>query len=66
MSFKKFNSNDLFYNTIKTKPHFEFKIYNGQVFTNNLSKLSNDILETKKEYSLDFSNEENSFNVGII
>jgi hypothetical protein len=66
MSFKKFSNNDLFYNTIKTKPHFEFKIQNGQLYTNNLLKISNDILEINQEYILDFSNDENSFNVGII
>lgn len=27
----KFETNDVFINTLKTKPHFKFSIYNGQV-----------------------------------
>lgn len=35
MSYKKFENSDLFYNTIKAKPRFEFKIWRGQVVVNN-------------------------------
>ena len=35
MSYKKFDNGDLFYNTIKAKPRFEFKIWRGQALVNN-------------------------------
>lgn len=35
MSYKKFENSDLFYNTIKAKPRFEFKIWRGQAVVNN-------------------------------
>lgn len=35
MSYKKFELSDLFFNTIKTKPHYKFKFYNGKTFINN-------------------------------
>lgn len=35
MSYKKFENGDLFYNTIKAKPRFEFKIWNGKAVVNN-------------------------------
>jgi len=35
MSFKKFNSEDIFFATIKAKPKFEFKIFNGRTYLNN-------------------------------
>ena len=35
MSYKKFQNEDLFYNTIKAKPRFEFKIWRGQAVVNN-------------------------------
>ena len=35
MSYKKFENNDLFYNTIKAKPRFQFKIWNGKAVVNN-------------------------------
>jgi hypothetical protein len=35
MSYKKFENADLFYNTIKAKPRFEFKIWGGKAVVNN-------------------------------
>ena len=35
MSYKKFENEDLFFNTIKAKPRFEIKIWKGQVVINN-------------------------------
>ena len=35
MSYKKFELGDIFYNTLKTKPRYEFKIHNGNIFLNN-------------------------------
>lgn len=35
MTYKKFDNADLFYNTIKTKPRFEFKIWLGKAVVNN-------------------------------
>jgi hypothetical protein len=35
MPFKKFEQNEIFYNTIKTTPNYEFKIYGGKGYLNN-------------------------------
>ena len=35
MPFKKFEQNDLFYNSIKATPYYEFKLHNGKCFINN-------------------------------
>lgn len=35
MSYKKFENQDIFYNTIRTKPFFKFKIYAGKAYLNN-------------------------------
>lgn len=35
MSLKKFENGDVFYNTLKTKPHYEIKIYLGVATINN-------------------------------
>lgn len=35
MSYKKFTNNDIFFNVIKTKPRFEFKIQGGNIYLNN-------------------------------
>lgn len=35
MSYKKFTNNDVFFNVIKTKPRFEFKIQGGNIYLNN-------------------------------
>lgn len=34
MTYKKFENGDLFYNTIKAKPRFEFKIWGGKAVVN--------------------------------
>jgi hypothetical protein len=34
MSYKKFEDGDLFYNVIKTKPRYEFKIWKGAAYIN--------------------------------
>lgn len=73
MSFKKFEATDIFQNTIKTKPRFEFKIYNGKISLNTLvgyTYLNNLNLPSVEgcllPYSFDFSCPENSYNVGLI
>lgn len=71
MSFKKFENNDVFYNTIKTKPRFEFKIWGGNVYVNNdaSNAILNDLFHETKcgiENILDFSCPETSYNVGIV
>lgn len=35
MSYKKFQQSDVFFNTIKTKPKFKFKIHGGNLYYNN-------------------------------
>ena len=35
MSYKKFDKQDIFYNTIKTNPTFKFKLYDGKAYLNN-------------------------------
>jgi hypothetical protein len=35
MSYKKFTNNDIFFNVIKAKPRFEFKIQGGNIYLNN-------------------------------
>lgn len=72
MSFKKFEKNDLFINTIKAKPHFQFKIYGGKSYINSefdILKLNNlymspEIIIPPPPYSCnlnyDFSCEENT------
>ncbi len=50
MSFKKFEKNDLFINTIKAKPHFQFKIYGGKAYINgelDVLKLNNLLIPTE-------------------
>lgn len=73
MSFKKFEKGDLLFNTIKTKPRFEFKIYNGNIYLNNstdgYAKLHDLGLEQQQcgaENVLDFSCPETSYNIGLI
>lgn len=72
MSFKKFNSEDLFFATIKAKPKFEFKIFNGDVYLNNgdgFTYLNNLLISTESgpcDARLDFSCEDNSQYLAVI
>jgi hypothetical protein len=71
MSFKKFEKNDVFYNVIKTKPRFEFKIWGGNVYLNNGigEAVLNDFFHIEQcglENVLDFSCPETSYNVGLV
>lgn len=72
MSYKKFEKSDLFYNVIKTRPRFEFKIWGGNIYLNNTDGVAilNDLnIGEKKcgsENILDFSCPETSYNVGIV
>ena len=76
MTYKKFENGDLFFNTIKAKPRFEFKIWGGKAVVNNGSGLAilNDLQTTPPTLtggcanpnSFDFSCEDNSHNLGII
>ncbi len=71
MSFKKFEKSDLFYNVIKTKPRFEFKIWGGNVYLNNgLGEAILNDLGLGEECGLvnilDFSCPETSYNIAII
>lgn len=71
MSYKKFEKGDLFYNVIKTRPRFEFKIWGGNVYLNNGlgASILNDLglnLQCGNENVLDFSCPETSYNVGLI
>lgn len=66
MSFKKFNSEDVFFATIKAKPKFEFKIFNGKTYLNNSDGYTylNNLLITPPvegcDIRLDFSCADNS------
>lgn len=70
MSYKKFDNNDIFYNVIKAKPKFEFKIYRGNAYLNNgfrsvlLNDIATDIVACV--ISLDFSCADNSQYIGVI
>jgi len=51
MSYKKFQPGDILVNTIKTKPKYKFKFYNGNTYFNNgtesniyLQKLNEEIV----------------------
>lgn len=78
MSYKKFEKGDILFNTIKTKPHYNFKIYSGKVVINNtsetsiyLQKLNEEVLpqppeECSLDYSYDFSCIENSQYIATI
>ena len=80
MSYKKFENSDLFYNTIKAKPRFQFKIWNGKSYVNNGSGLAilnglqvvpgNELVQPSapicQENALDFSCPENSQYIGVI
>jgi hypothetical protein len=72
MLYKKFEKSDLFYNIIKTRPRFEFKIWGGNVYLNNglgqaiLNDLGIGAGQCGAENILDFSCPETSYNVGII
>ena len=75
MTYKKFENGDLFFNTIKAKTRFEFKIWGGKAVVNNGSGLAilNDLQTTPpilggcpNPNSFDFSCEDNSHNLGII
>lgn len=72
MSYKKFEKSDLFYNVIKTKPRFEFKIWSGKIYLNNsdgvavLNDLGIGAIQCGLENILDFSCPETSYNIGII
>lgn len=77
MSLKKFDSNDLFLNTIKTAPRSKFSIYNSQItykqdFAANSGFLAvNDLrleqqIETPLENIFDFSKENNSQYIPLI
>ena len=39
MIYKKFKSNDLFYNTLEMHPQFDFAIYDGEIYLNNRGKI---------------------------
>lgn len=71
MSYKKFEKSDVFYNVIKTKPRFQFKIWNGEIFLNygyggtGLGDLGH--AEGCGDTNvLDFSCPETSYNYGLI
>ncbi len=71
MSFKKFENNDIFYNVIKTKPRFNFKIWGGNIYLNYgyAGNLLNDLGHFEgcgNENILDFSCPETSYNYGLI
>lgn len=77
MSYKKFDLGDIFYNTIKAKPRFEFKIQNGNIYLNNLKDgfIVLNSLNIAPEmpivtcilpYSLDFSCPDNTYYIGMI
>ena len=73
MSFKKFNSEDIFFATIKAKPKFEFKIFNGKTYLNNSDGYTylNNLLITPPtiegcDIRLDFSCEDNSQYLAVI
>lgn len=40
MAYKKFKSNDLFYNTLEMHPEFDFAIYNSKIYLNNRGTVS--------------------------
>ena len=40
MAYKKFKSNDLFYNTLEMHPEFDFAIYSSKVYLNNRGTIS--------------------------
>ncbi len=74
MSYKKFEKNDIFFNVIKTKPRFEFKIYNGNTYINNSlgDLILNSLQVTPPELSelscdniLDFSCQDNTQYLGL-
>jgi hypothetical protein len=74
MSYKKFTNNDIFFNIIKSKPHYQFKIQNGNILLNNsdgfvyLNSLLVEppaLLASTCDISLDFSCE-NSQYVAVI
>jgi hypothetical protein len=74
MSFKEFKKEDVFFNTLKTKPYFKFKIHDGRVYVNDSGTgvVSYGDLKLSvasgcgAEPSLDFSCEDNSFNIALI
>jgi hypothetical protein len=76
MSYKKFTKNDIFYNVIKAKPHYEFKIQGGNIYLNNTDGyvfLNNLLIEppelqiaTGCLISLDFSCSDNSQYIPVI
>jgi hypothetical protein len=74
MSFKEFKKEDVFFNTLKTKPYFKFKIHDGNVYVNNSSTGNVSYADLNltvasgcgAEPSLDFSCEDNSFNLAVI
>jgi len=73
MSYKKFNKQDIIYNTIKAFPSYNFKIYNGKAFINNNDSniYLNSLLTQEVSFvsacalQLDFSCEDNSQYIGI-
>ena len=79
MSYFKFENSDLFYNTIKAKPRFEFKIWSGKAVVNGGTQTTLNALQTvppvivpptpsicANPNSLDFSCQENSYNIAVI
>ncbi len=76
MIYKKFQKGDFFYNTIKTRPRFEFKLYGGKVYLNNQSGVAeyNNLLITPPvleaitgcTISLDFSCIDNSQYIPVL
>ena len=74
MSYKEFKKDDVFFNTIKTKPHFKFKIYDGKAYLNNaengnISYADLNLVTVSgcgSEPSFDFSCPDNSFNIALI
>lgn len=75
MSLKEFKKEDIFFNTLKTKPHFKFKIYDGNIYMNNSNKDSVSYGDLNLQApsgpcgdtpSFDFSCENNSFNIALI
>lgn len=77
MSYKKFESSDIFINTVKATPHFKIKINSGVAMMNNKTTgfvqygtLNTNppvpVVGCSNPNSFDFSCEENSYNVGAI
>lgn len=75
MPFKKFEKGDLFKNSLKTTPTFQFKVYAGKVYLNNSQNgfseikslnVPSDSDACSNPNAFDFSCEDNSYNIAPI